>query len=99
MCNIGDAMADWTGGRWRSTLHRVGNPPAGAAQLARISIVFFHQPNHDAVLGGLGDGQASSVTYAEHYLGKLLKAAHRRLDTNVEDGGRAAAGVLRSPAD
>lgn len=103
VCNIGDAMADWTGGRWRSTLHRVGNPPSGAAQLDRISIVFFHQPNHDAVLGGLGDGQASSVTYAEHYLGKLLKATHRRLDPSVEDGGRAnlgtAAGVLRPPED
>ena len=88
VCNIGDAMADWTGGRWRSTLHRVGNPPSGAAQSDRISIVFFHQPNHDAILGGLGDVQASGITYAEHYLGKLIKASHRRLDANVKEDGR-----------
>ncbi len=103
VCNIGDAMADWTGGRWRSTLHRVGNPPPGAAPSDRISIVFFHQPNHDAVLGGLGDAQSAGVTYAEHYLGKLMKAAHRRLDAGVEDGGRVerrtAAGITRSPAE
>ena len=103
VCNIGDAMADWTGGRWRSTLHRVGNPPFGAVQSDRISIVFFHQPNHDAILGGLGDGQASGVTYAEHYLGKLMKASHRRLDTSVKGDGRAEqrieAGISRSSSN
>jgi isopenicillin N synthase-like dioxygenase len=45
--NIGDLMAFWTGGRWVSTMHRVRNPSAGRAQ-ARISIPFFHMPNHDA---------------------------------------------------
>ena len=103
VCNIGDAMSDWTGGRWRSTLHRVANPPPGAEQSDRISIVFFHQPNHDAVVGGLGDSQGVGVTYAEHYLGKLMKAAHRRLGAGAEDGGRVerrtASGVSRSPAD
>ncbi len=103
VCNIGDAMADWTGGRWRSTLHRVANPPSGAAPSDRISIVFFHHPNHDAVLGGLGDGQGAGVTYAEHYLGKLMKAAHHRLDAGNGDAGRVerrtASGVSRSPAD
>ena len=96
-------MSDWTGGRWRSTLHRVANPPPGAEQSDRISIVFFHQPNHDAVVGGLGDSQGVGVTYAEHYLGKLMKAAHRRLGAGAEDGGRVerrtASGVSRSPAD
>ena len=78
VCNLGDAMADWTGGRWNSTLHRVANPPASAAPSDRISLVFFHQPNHDAVIGGL-DGGDGGITYAEHYLGKIMKAAHQRL--------------------
>ena len=49
-CNLGDTMARWTGGRWKSTMHRVANPPAGAAQRDRISLVFFHQPNYDILL-------------------------------------------------
>jgi isopenicillin N synthase-like dioxygenase len=49
--NIGDMMAQWTNDRWVSTLHRVANPPlqlAGASR--RLSLVFFHQPNPDAMV-------------------------------------------------
>ena len=47
--NLGDLMAQWTNLKWRSTLHRVVNPPQDiAATTRRISIVFFHQPNYDA---------------------------------------------------
>ncbi|MCX5339128.1 isopenicillin N synthase family dioxygenase [Streptomyces atratus] len=45
--NIGDLMAFWTAGRWVSTLHRVRIPVDGQTE-ARISIPFFHMPNHDA---------------------------------------------------
>lgn len=49
--NIGDLMAEWTNDRWVSTLHRVVNPPRDLANDAdRVSIVFFHQPNYDAVI-------------------------------------------------
>lgn len=47
--NLGDLMQTWTGGRWRSTVHRVLNPVDGRNE-ARISIPFFHQPNFDAVI-------------------------------------------------
>jgi isopenicillin N synthase-like dioxygenase len=49
--NLGDMMAQWTNDRWRSTLHRVINPPAdsGAAS-RRLSVVFFHTPNFDATI-------------------------------------------------
>jgi isopenicillin N synthase-like dioxygenase len=46
--NVGDLMAIWTNDRWVSTMHRVVNPPAQAASSERLSIAFFHQPNHDA---------------------------------------------------
>lgn len=76
VCNLGDAMARWTGGRWASTLHRVANPPPGMASSDRISLVFFHQPNHDAVLSGLGGEDATEpVTFGEHIMEKLHKAA------------------------
>jgi isopenicillin N synthase-like dioxygenase len=49
--NLGDLMAEWTNDRWVSTLHRVVNPPRDKALGSRrLSIVFFHQPNYDAVV-------------------------------------------------
>lgn len=47
--NLGDLMAQWTNDRWRSTMHRVINPPQSiAATTDRQSTVFFHEPNFDA---------------------------------------------------
>jgi len=47
--NLGDLMARWTNDRWRSTMHRVVNPPRDArGSTRRQSIAFFHQPNWDA---------------------------------------------------
>ena len=83
VCNIADAVTRWTNDRYVSTLHRVVNPPREAARQDRISLVFFHMPNHDAVIrcipGCAGDGGVGKyppITFTEHYLGKLMKAAH-----------------------
>ena len=48
--NIGDLMMRWTNDRWVSNTHRVINPPADAAAGNRLSIAFFHHPNHDATI-------------------------------------------------
>lgn len=72
--NIGDLMMHWTNDRWISTLHRVVNPPRDA-QLGtrRMSLVFFHQPNYDALIECLpscqGPGRPAKyppVTSGEH---------------------------------
>lgn len=83
--NLGDLMQDWTGGRWRSTLHRVVNPPAEAgASARRLSMPFFHQPNYDAVIDCLpscrrpGMPLAPAVTSGEHVLAKIN--THRKAD-------------------
>jgi isopenicillin N synthase-like dioxygenase len=84
--NLGDLMQDWTGGRWRSTLHRVINPPPQADPVTRrMSMAFFHQPNYDTVIDtlpncGAPDGAAMSgtVTSGEHVLMKI--ARHRKED-------------------
>ncbi|MGC7096851.1 isopenicillin N synthase family dioxygenase [Amycolatopsis lurida] len=54
--NIGDLLARWTGGRWVSTLHRVVNPAPGDTS-SRLSVPFFHQPNHDAVVDSVVAGE------------------------------------------
>ena len=103
VCNVADALQRWTGGRFRSTLHRVVNPPPDATRQDRISLVFFHHPNHDVVLEGIGDGIGGGaasgetpVTYAEHYFGKIVRAA-----TTEGPGSSATATALsgRPPAE
>jgi isopenicillin N synthase-like dioxygenase len=50
--NLGDLMARWTNDRWRSTLHRVTDPPGadppGAAQARRQSMPYFQNANWSA---------------------------------------------------
>jgi len=49
--NLGDLMARWTNDYWVSTLHRVVNPPQEmVSESRRQSLVFFHNPNYNAVI-------------------------------------------------
>ena len=49
--NIGDIMMRWTNDIWVSNRHRVINPPRDAAtNTDRLSMVFFSEPNYDAVV-------------------------------------------------
>lgn len=99
ICNIGDALARWTNDQWVSTLHRVGNPPDLAQSTDRISLVYFHSPNHDALIeclphcAGEDGPKYPPVTFAEHYLGKVMKAAHARLNATVDDAAAEGAGA------
>jgi isopenicillin N synthase-like dioxygenase len=90
VCNIGDLMMRWSNDRWISTLHRVAVPPPEAAPSDRISLVFFQNPNPDTEIrcfpSCVGAGEKyPPITVAEHYLGKLMKAGHSRLDAKAED--------------
>lgn len=52
--NLGDMMQRWTHGRWRSTLHRVVNPPQSAHDAGpRQSLAYFLHPNHDALIDAI----------------------------------------------
>jgi isopenicillin N synthase-like dioxygenase len=95
-CNIGDLMARWSNDRWVSTLHRVAVPPLDAVPTDRISLVFFQNPNPDTVIrcfeSCVRPGETEKyppITVAEHYLGKLMKAGHSRLDAKAEDALKA----------
>ncbi len=76
--NLGDLMADWTNDRWRSTVHRVANPSRDQAAATRLSLLFFHQPNYDAVIecipsctGPDNPPKYAPITSGEHITRKL----------------------------
>ena len=66
--NLGDMLAEWSEGRWVSTLHRVAAPPPAAAGTRRQSLVFFHNPREDAYIDAL------ATTAGEYILAKAGQA-------------------------
>lgn len=80
--NIADLMMQWTNDEWISTLHRVVNPPFEDAKrnARRQSLVFFHQPNYDALIeclpSCLEPGQEpryAPITSGDHLTSKFVK--------------------------
>lgn len=79
--NLGDLMMQWTNDRWISTLHRVVNPPRDkAGDSLRQSLVFFHQPNYDALVSCLpsclAPGEPAKygpISSGDHLRNKFLK--------------------------
>jgi len=77
--NVGDLMSRWTNGRWRSTLHRVVNPPrdlTGSTQ--RLSLVLFTSPDDEAEIACLPSccdaahpAQFAPVAAAAYIRGKI----------------------------
>ncbi|KAF2110459.1 oxoglutarate 3-dioxygenase [Lophiotrema nucula] len=60
VCNIGDMLAEWTRGAYKSTLHRVCH----TSDSLRISIPFFFDPNWDAFISPVlpdADGKLNEV--------------------------------------
>lgn len=80
--NLGDMMARWTNDRWKSTLHRVANPPALAdAMSRRQSIGYFMHPNYDAVIECFPTCREAgaepfypAITAGEHIAEKIAKS-------------------------
>jgi isopenicillin N synthase-like dioxygenase len=50
LINIGDLLMNWTNDRWQSNVHRVVNPKDKSENVARYSVPYFVQPNHDALI-------------------------------------------------
>jgi len=79
--NVGDLMARWTNDAWVSTLHRVVNPPMAVADMSRRqSLVFFHNPNYDAVIECIPSCQSPShppqypvTTSGEHLRSQFVR--------------------------
>ena len=50
LINTGDMIRRWTNDRWCSNEHRVLPPPATDPTEELISLIFFHEPDHGAVV-------------------------------------------------
>ena len=80
--NIGDLMARWTNDRWRSTLHRVIDPPDPAAAAARRqSMPYFQNANWSAEVSCLptclepgGKPRYEPVLAGPHLMGKFRRS-------------------------
>ncbi|KUI38867.1 oxidoreductase [Mycobacterium sp. IS-1496] len=52
--NIGDLLEYWSGRRWPSGRHRVLPPQPDAPEEDLVSLIYFYEANHDAVVTPLG---------------------------------------------
>jgi isopenicillin N synthase-like dioxygenase len=82
--NLGDLMARWTNERWVATPHRVVNPPAEQAMTQRISIPYFHLPNHDARIEAIPTcvTDRTPARYAPVLAGEWTEARRQGLPAN-----------------
>jgi isopenicillin N synthase-like dioxygenase len=87
--NLGDMMQRWTDGRWRSTPHRVVNPPEAARGAGpRQSLAYFLHPNHDTVIEAIPGCVAPGAT-PKH--GPILAGDYmREREARIEAAGAAA---------
>ncbi|KAJ7477004.1 hypothetical protein B0H11DRAFT_2031579 [Mycena galericulata] len=75
ICNIGDALALFSGGILRSNLHRVVPPPGAQSQFERWSLVYFTRPGNDVQLRALVEDSQ-----------EIAEAVARTPDKNFETG-------------
>jgi isopenicillin N synthase-like dioxygenase len=93
ICNIGDLMMRWANDAWVSTPHRVPNPPREFGHLDRISLVFFHMPNHDATIrcvDGQGAAKYPPVQCADYFASKYLRTEAQTQKIDLKKGAAAA---------
>jgi isopenicillin N synthase-like dioxygenase len=75
--NVGDLLSRWTNDRWRSTLHRVVNPPRDARDSTqRLSVVFFTGPDRATEIGVLPScvSEVNPAKYASVNAGEYTRA-------------------------
>ena len=84
LCNIGDLLEFWTGGLFKSTIHRVLKPETSAKE--RLSIAYFLHPNDDCQIKSLNNNNLNTYIKgillenrftAKEYLNQRLNATYK----------------------
>jgi isopenicillin N synthase-like dioxygenase len=75
--NTGDLLARWSGDRWKSDRHRVLPPQAEAPDEDLVSLVYFYEANHDALVEALLPPIGKPNDYEPVVSGQFIK---ERLD-------------------
>jgi len=75
--NTGDLLARWSGDRWKSNRHRVLPPQAEAPDEDLVSLVYFYEADHDAVIESLQPPIGKPNSYAPVGSAAFIK---KRLD-------------------
>jgi isopenicillin N synthase-like dioxygenase len=81
--NAGDLLARWSGSRWRSGRHRVLPPQAEAPDEDLVSLVYFYEADHDAVIESLRPPIGEPNEYEPVVSARFLK---ERLDAITMPG-------------
>ena len=63
LINVGDLMAMWSDGRWRSTRHRVLPPSESVPDEELMSLVFFLEADYDAMIVPLLGDPAPPINF------------------------------------
>jgi isopenicillin N synthase-like dioxygenase len=80
LINTGDLLRRWTNDRWESNQHRVLPPQESAPDEELISLVFFHEPDHEAWIEALptcvpaGEAPRYPGVHAHDYLAEKMAA-------------------------
>lgn len=68
--NAGDMLAHWSGGRWRSAIHRMLPPDPQAVDESLLSLVYFCEPDPDILVVPLS-GSAPPVRAGDYLRAKI----------------------------
>ena len=69
--NVGDQLAYWSAGRWRSNPHRIPAPTGDAARSGRLSLVLFVETDLGAMLQPLGRPELEPLDAVSFLTSKL----------------------------
>lgn len=88
--NMGDAMAQWTGGLIRSNIHRVRHPPGAQRFNDRYSFALLVRPEREASMrkltGGGEDCEDSNLTAWEWEVQKAMALTKGHAAPQTEEG-------------
>jgi hypothetical protein len=96
--NVADLLSRWSGGRWRSTRHRVLPPPAQAPDEELISLIVFLEAEVDTVIKPVAGDLGIEPVVAGDWLRERESAATVLWARTAPRHARRQRGTLSAPS-